>query len=41
MGIFVPEALTIFSSTGETLYALVDWRKKSKACYLGAIMLKA
>ena len=30
MSILVPEALSIFSSAGSALQALVDWRKKSK-----------
>ena len=30
MSFFVPEALSIFSSAGAALQALVDWRKKSK-----------
>jgi len=30
MGFFVPEALSIFSSAGAALQALVDWRKKSR-----------
>ena len=30
MGFFVPEALSIFSSAGVALQALVDWRKKSR-----------
>ncbi len=30
MSLFVPEALSIFSSAGAALQALVDWRKRSR-----------
>ncbi len=30
MSFFVPEALSIFSSAGAALQALIDWRKRSR-----------